>query len=159
MPSSLRSAVPPASPWGQGSAAAGSAPRARIAGVQVLREPDWRERERAHEARARALTAGHRERRAQGEAHPVEDFLWTYYSLKPSHLHRWHPGAGILLENAAADPGSPARRDWRFYGADGEGLYVDADALLGERGTTAGYIEGLLTATAARPARFGCFGL
>src|SRR5699024_11973680 len=61
----------------------------------------------------------------------------------------------ILLENAAADPGSPARRDWRFYGADGEGLYVDADALLGERGTTAGYIEGLLTATAARPAKIG----
>src|SRR5699024_3918079 len=118
-PVSLHDALPiscsSASPWWQGSAVAASAPRARIAGVQVLRETDWRERERAHEARARALTAGHRERRAQGEAHPVEDFLWTYYSLKPSHLHRWHPGAGILLENAAADPGSPARRDWRFY--------------------------------------------
>ncbi len=127
--------------------------------MQVVREADWRERERAHYARATALTAGHRERRARGEAHPVEDFLWTYYSLKPSHLHRWHPGAGILLENAAADPGSPARRDWRFYAADGESLYVDADELLEERGTTVGYIEGLLAATAARPARFGCFGL
>lgn len=127
--------------------------------MQVLREAEWRERERAHDVRARALTAPHRERKARGEAHPVEDFLWTYYSLKPNHLHRWHPGAGILLENAAADPGSPARRDWRFYAAAGGDLYVDADALLSERGTTAGYIEGLLTATADRPARFGCFGL
>src|SRR5690625_7237897 len=100
MSSLARSACSSASPRWRASAAA---PRVRIAGVQVVREADWRERERAHYARATALTAGHRERRARGEAHPVEDFLWTYYSLKPSHLHRWHPGAGKIGRASCRD--------------------------------------------------------
>ena len=29
-----------------------------------------------------------------GTAHPVEDFLFTYYPFKPALLRRWHPGAG-----------------------------------------------------------------
>ncbi|PRI12454.1 3-methyladenine DNA glycosylase [Leucobacter massiliensis] len=49
----------------------------------VLAAPEWRARERAHRERADALTAGHRERKRRGEAHPVEDFLWTYYSVRP----------------------------------------------------------------------------
>ena len=51
--------------------------------------------------RADALTAAHRVRAARGEKHPVEDFLFTYYSYKPSVLRRWHPGAGVELAGAA----------------------------------------------------------
>lgn len=27
----------------------------------------------------------------------VEDFLFTYYTLKPGQFKRWHPGAGVIL--------------------------------------------------------------
>ncbi|WP_018351044.1 hypothetical protein [Longispora albida] len=49
-------------------------------------------RRAAHEARVGALVAGHLERRAAGIKHPVEDFLFTYYSYKPAQLRRWFPG-------------------------------------------------------------------
>ena len=41
---------------------------------------------------------GHLARRRTGAKHPVEDFLFTYYSHRPSRLRRWSPGAGVVLE-------------------------------------------------------------
>lgn len=115
---------------------------------------DWRERARAHAERADTLSAGHRSRRARRERHPVEDFLWTYYSLTPNELRRWHPGAGLVLEGAAE------RAEWRHYAADRSGdARVDLPAYFAKRGGTVDYVERLLEATRGRPAQFGCFGL
>lgn len=117
----------------------------------------WRAREAAHAARADALTRAHRERAARREAHPVEDFLFTYYSYKPSLLRRWHPGEGVELTDAAASP----RADWRWYrpGAAPGSLSVDGDAFRAERATLIANIALILRATHARTPGFGCFGL
>lgn len=117
----------------------------------------WRAREAAHAARADALTRAHRERAARREAHPVEDFLFTYYSYKPSLLRRWHPGEGVELTDAAASP----RADWRWYrpGAAPGSLAVDGDAFRAERATLIANIALILRATHARTPGFGCFGL
>lgn len=131
----------------------------------VLAAPEWRARERAHRERADALTAGHRERKRRGEAHPVEDFLWTYYSVRPNELRRWHPGAGVRLEGAGAERGG-----WRHYAAvpgrassGGPGAAPDAAVDLGayfaRRGGTVDYVERLLAATLQHTPRYGCFGL
>jgi len=93
--------------------------------VEVRTEPD---REAAHHARVDALLADHLERRRDGVAHPVHDFLFTYYSFRPAQLRRWHPGGGSAEEIAAKLP------------------------LIEQTHT-------LLTATAARPAQLGCFGM
>ena len=37
-----------------------------------------------------------------GVAHPVEDFLFTYYSYRPASLRRWHPGLGVELDRRAS---------------------------------------------------------
>ncbi|MRG61238.1 3-methyladenine DNA glycosylase [Agromyces sp. CFH 90414] len=131
--------------------AAASAP------VVVLDASDWRERERAHAERADALTAGHRERAARGERHPIEDFLFTYYSYSPALLRRWHPGAGVALADASAEP----RSAWRWYapGAAAGSLVVDRAAMAREKGALLDAVERMLRLTAARPASFGCFGL
>jgi hypothetical protein len=63
----------------------------------VLAEADWRERAERHAARVDAATSEHLRRRSVGERHPVEDFLFTYYNLKPARLRQWHPGAGLRL--------------------------------------------------------------
>lgn len=121
--------------------------------VEVLASGEWRARAAAHADRADALTAGHRARKARGQAHPVEDFLYTYYPTRPSRLRRWHPGAGVVLEDAGE------RAGWRHYVAEGGGVRVDHETLTDERATTIAFVAGLLRATAERPAQLGCFGL
>lgn len=124
--------------------------------VEVLSEARWRALEQAHHDRAQELTAGHRARRAAGRRHPVEDFLFTYYSVSPGRLARWHPGPGVALARAAGTP----RAAWRFYATGPDGTVgLDLDAYRQARGDSAEFIRRLLAATAARPGRFTCFGL
>ena len=116
----------------------------------------WRAEESAHRERADALTAAHRDRATRGERHPVEDFLFTYYSYKPAVLRRWHPGVGVELEDAAV-----ARGSWRWYapGHCAGSLLVDGAAFARERGELLASIVRMLEVTRARAGRFGCFGL
>lgn len=123
----------------------------------VLSGDVWRGREAAHEERARALTSAHRERASRGQAHPVEDFLFTYYSYKPSVLHRWHPGERVELADAATE----ARAGWRWYraGTTESSIAVDGAGFRAERGALVANVGRILRATAGRPPGFGCFGL
>jgi hypothetical protein len=118
----------------------------------VLPPAAWRARRAAHEARVDALLAGHLARRRSGQCHPVEEFLFTYYSYRPARLRRWHPGAGVVL--AAADP-----TDWgRDYRPVPGGATVDVDAVRARRAAALAWTRELLANTAQRPAYFGCFG-
>ncbi|KRF27816.1 hypothetical protein [Phycicoccus sp. Soil802] len=121
----------------------------------VLEQAAWQALEADHADRVDALTAGHRERRQTGTAHPVEDFLFTYYPFKPSQLRRWHPGPDLVLDGAAQlDRGS-----WRFYRDLDGGSVLDTAAYLEARGATVEFVRRLVTATHSRPAQLGCFGL
>ena len=115
----------------------------------------WQASEVAHADRVDAATAAHRARRRSGRRHPVEDFLFTYYSSTPAQLRRWHPGAGIRLGDAAGTP----RAGWRFHREVGRDVELDHAAYLQARGGTVEFVRRLLTATASRPAQLGCFGL
>ncbi|WP_243074928.1 3-methyladenine DNA glycosylase [Microbacterium sp. SS28] len=129
-----------------------------LAPAPVLLAPaEWRAREEAHHARADALTAGHRARASRGEKHPVEDFLFTYYSYKPAVLRRWHPGAGAELAEAAETP----RADWNWYisGSDPQSLVVDDLGFRSAKALLVTGVEKILRATAGRAGSFGCFGL
>ena len=123
-----------------------------------LSAAEWTALARAHAERADALTAGHRARRATGTRHPVEDFLYEYYSARPALLRRWHPGAGVALEPGADGPAPHAA--WRWYAtADDGAVALDLDAFRADRGDTVAFVARLLAATASRPAHTGCFGL
>lgn len=125
---------------------------ARAAGV--LAAAAWAAQAEAHAARADALTAEHRARASRGVKHPVEDFLFTYYSFKPAVLRRWHPGPGVVLEDAGD------RRTWRWYAPVGtRDVEVDANGFRAERENLHRAIIGMLRATRLRSAAFGCFGL
>jgi hypothetical protein len=121
----------------------------------VLSPEQWRDREARHQARADALSAGRRARSGTGATHPVDDFLFTYYPMRPGLLRRWHPGAGARLEGAASEE----RASWKWYASRGDDSYVDAHAFVGTTERSLRFIVNLLGSTAARPASFGCFGL
>ena len=107
----------------------------------------------AHEARTDALTRDHLARRQRHEKHPVLDFLFEYYPVRPSHMRRWHPGLGTAL------PGRTPHAQWRDYIFDGSVTTVDVDSFWERRGGTLLYIRDLLHRTNLNPAHFDCFGL
>ncbi|WP_061962505.1 hypothetical protein [Demequina flava] len=120
----------------------------------VLTRADWETQASAHAERANALTAGQRERSPSGKRHAVEDFLFDYYSTKPRHIRRWHPGLGVGLERADAHAG------YRWFATDDNGVTrLDVAAFAADRGDTVAYIRRLLAATAGRRPVLGCFGM
>ncbi len=154
---------------GPGGKSSADADDARYGAVdRVLERSAWEPAEAAHQQRVDELTAAHRERSAAGVRHPVEDFLFTYYSLRPSQLRRWHPGLGVALLDA------DQRADWRFYrqvtDPRGSGepvvralrkpvVVADPVAFCAERGAGVRFISRLLRQTSRAPGQFGCFGL
>ncbi|MEG3616782.1 3-methyladenine DNA glycosylase [Isoptericola haloaureus] len=118
----------------------------------------WRALDAAHARRADALTAVWRAARDRGEKHAIEDFLFTYYPTRASHLRRWHPGVGQVLPDA---PDHAARRWYRTVALpDGTtGAVLDVSVFRADRGDTVRYVRSLVGATAGRPGTFGCFGL
>ncbi|TDC57218.1 3-methyladenine DNA glycosylase [Micromonospora sp. KC207] len=126
---------------------------AALASAVPLDLAEWQARRRAHEERVDAWLAPHLARRRTGRKHPVEDFLFTYYSHRPAQLRRWHPGAGVMLRGA--DP-AEFGRDYRAAAA---GLTLDTEGVRARRAESVGWIRALLAATAGRPAHLGCFGM
>jgi hypothetical protein len=116
----------------------------------VLAEAEWTARARAHRQRVDVFLR----RCPSGEAHPVWDFLFSYYSLRPRQMRCWHPGYGVVLCGSSSR-GYLGRTG---YGAHPDGVTVTREHLLA-RVDTVRYIADLLRATAARPARLNCFGM
>ena len=120
----------------------------------------WMAARQDHEARFEALVAPHTRRRSRHESDPVADFLFEYYRFRPSHLRRWHPGTGVLLEGAdvALFPETDGYRsidNGRILLPTKEVIGAGARKFLS--GTR--WILGVLQATQKRPPLFGCFGL
>ncbi len=113
-----------------------------------LDEATWTARRAAHQARVEVWTGPVLERAGRHQSHPVEDFLFTYYSHRPSRLRRWSPGVGVVLEAWPAEPPWEAVPGGAVLGGVPEKVVERARRTID-----------LLERTASRPARFGCFGL
>lgn len=151
--------MPPRTSW---------APPAELSKLVHLPQEDWLPRQAAYQQRVRRYSDPYLARRSAGQKHPVEDFLFTYYTQKPGQLLRWHPGAGVVLSG----PEAAGRNGWKFYRPleDAElaaaglptgtaAVTVDVGAFLRERREALEFAGIILAGTAARPAQFGCFGL
>ena len=117
-----------------------------------LEEADWRPLRAAHEARVDGLVGDHLRRRRSGRAHPVEDFLFTYYSQRPAALRRWHPGFGVTLAGGASYLGL------KGYAEVPGGVTVPRDHVVSQRRLLTS-LHSLLSATAGRRPQLGCFGM
>jgi hypothetical protein len=126
-----------------------------VSEAPTLDPEQWRSRADAYAERAQTFVAPHLERARVGEPHPVWDFLFSYYSLRPGQLRCWHPGYGVLLTGGEAIRRYGGRRGYTAHDA---GVTV-SDAYLRSRLDTIAFVARLLKATAQRPARLNCFGL
>lgn len=57
----------------------------------------WTEEHDTHRERARGLTATFRAAQERGERHEIEEFLFSYYPIRPRRLERWSAGVGVGL--------------------------------------------------------------
>ncbi|GAA2807763.1 3-methyladenine DNA glycosylase [Kribbella solani] len=118
----------------------------------TLTSGEWSSYAASHTARVDALLSGHLERRRRREAHPVEDFLFTYYPIRPNQLRVWHPGPGVRLLDAAS---YSERRGYQVV----DGVAALDSAEITRRTDSITWIRRLLAATLDRQPQFGCFGL
>ena len=137
-----------------------------------LTGPVWRDLAEEHRERTSVYTEPFLERRHAGRKHPVEDFLFTYYTLKPGQLRRWHPGPGVILLDAAE------RLEWKFYrrptdtelrisGLSEEeaeehrdaSAVLDLEEFLRARAAAVDFTRDILERTSAKAGNFGCFGM
>jgi hypothetical protein len=124
-----------------------AAPAGTVLGPEV-----WQPLRERHERRVEPWVRPHLERRRTGTPHPVEDFLFTYYSYRPAALRRWHPGFGTALAGADELLGL------KGYAAAGGAVGVTADHVRGRRALVE-TVRTLLAATEGRTPHFGCFGM
>ncbi|WP_309124843.1 3-methyladenine DNA glycosylase [Kocuria sp.] len=134
--------------------------------VAVLARGQWAPRAHAHEQRAARYADPFVQRRHHGRKHPVEDFLFTYYTLKPAQLKRWHPGAGVVLLDAAERAAEKFYRPLRAdelsalgLGPGAGAVTVDDGAFRARRAAAVDFARVVLGSHAAQPGFFGCFGL
>ena len=120
----------------------------------MLDEATWTARAAAHAARVDAFIEPHLPRRADGVKHPVHDFLFTYYSQRPARLRRWHPGYGVGLAG-----GSSYASLKGYHSVDQTETVTVSRSYVASQEPLLTSLRTLLTATASRPASYGCLGL
>ncbi|PTR27426.1 hypothetical protein C8K36_10448 [Rhodococcus sp. OK519] len=120
----------------------------------VLPEEVWTARRDRHREVVADLVGPHLQRKAADVKHPVHDFLFTYYSVRPNQLRRWHPGFGTAL----AGPSAQDYLIYTGYEVTGDLVTLSPDVLAHRRDTVE-FIAALLSATAGRRPHLGCFGL
>jgi hypothetical protein len=133
-----------------------------------LPQEKWLALEAAHHKRVDRYAKPYLARRSAGQKHPVEDFLFTYYTQKPGQLLRWHPGDGVVLSG----PKAAERAGWKYYRVLDDGALAaaglpagtvavtfDRRQFVAERTEAIHFAGVILAGTVARPAQFGCFGL
>jgi hypothetical protein len=103
--------------------------------------------------------AAYLDRRSRGLKHPVQDFLFTYYTFPPAKLRRWMPALGEVLEMDAA-------RLQEYSGMLSKETVVQADALWLDAGKmepavrrAAEFISSVCEGVLQRTPRFRCYGL
>lgn len=113
----------------------------------------WRDARAEYLSRIAHWVTPRLERRSRGLRHPVDDFLWEYYPISPGKLRAWHPGC--VIEGYESDLALVPADD-----------YVHAAGTIRLRSDWAQQNQhsikqarAILTVTASRPARSGCFGL
>ena len=123
--------------------------------ARTLRVADWEAERERHRARMRVWVDPHLERQGGGRKHPVYDFLFTYYSFRPSALMSWSPGFQVGLKG----PGADEFLSLSGFVRDAECVRQDPNLFPASRLRGLRWVVDLLQQTALRAPTFGCHGL
>ena len=122
--------------------------------MNTLCQSVWKEKIAVHEKKISPFVNDFRSRRARGQAHPVVDFLFTYYSYRPGQLLKWSPGINLALEVEIEKP----PLDKHFKIAD-KICFLDLSTMTNRQKKELVWIHDLMESTSRRPGIFKCYGL
>jgi hypothetical protein len=122
---------------------------------QCLTEADWQARQKHHQQEIAAVVDPYLQKKQHQNKDPVLDFLFDYYAFRPSHLKRWSPGMGVLLENANRQS-APSISELTVTD---EGAYLNPVHFPENRKSSARWILSLLKKSLEKDPSFGCFGM
>lgn len=120
-----------------------------------MTKSEWQAKAKAHWERVSEKIASHRLRRSLHQKHPVEDFLFDYYSFRPSLLEKWSPGWGMVLEEASPSD-FPEIQGWD---QQLRGISLSLEHFPQHRLNALQWVIQLLKNTVDRPPQWGCYGL
>lgn len=121
----------------------------------ALSREEWQAKRANHIARVGSWATERQQRGATAAWNPVYDFLFDYYSYRPSHLMRWSPGCGVILQDCTSK-----ELDWPddFIEID-DGCVIPAHSFPKHRRDYIDWAIRYLQGIAERTPSFCCFGL
>lgn len=120
---------------------------------------EWSHRAQEHFQKTSRWTKPHRQRRSLQQKHPIDDFLFDYYSFRPSLLEKWSPGFGVFLKEASPVD-LPIPREWTETTHDHhKGITLSPEQFPIHRRESFKWIIQLLEITLQRSPQWGCYGL
>lgn len=122
----------------------------------VLTAGKWHSLQREHKSVLSKILDPYLEKRSRQEKDPVMDFLFEYYAFRPSHLMRWSPGMGIVLE---LGNGNPTPHHSELMKVENGKAYLDPELFPKKRRSSVQWMLGLLKKSANKKPLFGCFGM
>lgn len=121
----------------------------------VLNESEWKARVNHHEEKLSSVLDPYLEKRSRQKKDPVLDFLFEYYAFRPSHLLRWSPGIGTVLQfNNTSDLPEISE-----FSIEDNKAFLNPDFFPQKRIRSAKWTLELLEKSTERKPMFGCFGM
>lgn len=123
---------------------------------KVLTSREWKLRMLTHQEELSPIIDPYLKKRSEQKKDPVLDFLFEYYKFRPSHLMRWSPGAGKVLEIGEPADELPEVSELTI---DGQTAYLNTGIFPEKRLRAANWIHELLVKTNQKKPLFGCMGM
>ena len=126
----------------------------------TLSRAHWHTLASAHHQRVAPWADAWTARRGRAQKHPVEDFLFTYYSFPPARLKQWLPPLGTRIELHPSDLQTfPHLETQPHLLIDDHSAALNPAALPEKTRQLAAWVASLCQRILDRPAHYRCFGL
>ncbi len=120
-----------------------------------LPKAEWQAQQQNHRQIIAEIVDPYLQKKQEQHKDPVLDFLFEYYAFRPSHLKRWSPGLGVLLEEAD-NQSAPEVSELTITA---EGAFLDPAHFPENRKSSAEWILSVLENSLDNDPSFGCFGM
>ena len=127
----------------------------RISIPHPLSRNEWEAQQQLHVSILEPYAKERVDRGLKNRKHPINDFLFEYYTLRPGQLLRWSPGVDVLLEEAKEKD-----LEWgRLFRREEDGLILRAEDFPAFRRDFLRWTLQYLESIRDRSPSFHCLGL
>ncbi|MCB1227844.1 MAG: hypothetical protein KDK99_18650 [Verrucomicrobiales bacterium] len=125
----------------------------------LLAPAEWQARNTVHRQRVERAVVDWQQRRSRALKHPVEDFLFTYYTFSPTRLLQWSPSWAEAVDVSNEQPEDHLHWTKPPFSWQDDQLRLDTRSLPTKTRHLARWISHLCASMLERPPVFRCFGL